>query len=59
MKEGQAMNLNGTQQDMFHRTLAFVQDNLPAVIASLVFWALMGALLTCPVWLPALIESAH
>jgi hypothetical protein len=53
------MNLNGTHQGLFHRSLAFVQDNLPAVIASLVFWALMVGLLTIPAWLPAVIESAH
>ncbi len=53
------MNLNGTHQDLFHRSLAFIQDNLPAVIASLVFWSIMVALLTCPAWLPAVIESVH
>lgn len=51
------MNLNGYQQDTFHRTLHFLRSALGGAFSLLLFWALLIGIITCPIWLPALIEA--
>lgn len=50
------MNWNNSQQTLIQRTWDFVNEHMLSAIIGLAFWVLLIALISCPVWLPAVVE---
>lgn len=51
------MNWNSSQQSLVQRTLNFINEHMLSAAIGLVFWAMLIALISCPVWLPALVDQ--
>jgi len=54
---GAPMNFNPGHSNEFIRSLAAFCRELSGLVGTLIFWLLMIALLSCPAWLPGIIEN--
>lgn len=51
------MDLNTTHQNEWSKSAIQVRSGIGTILAIVIFWAIMLALISCPAWLPGLIES--
>jgi len=51
------LNLIRTNTNEFLRTLAALWREAANLLATFLFWLVMIGLVSCPVWLPPLVES--
>jgi hypothetical protein len=50
------MNLQTTQQNEANQIFQNTSHELRSLLATVVFWAFMLSLVTCPAWLPGVVE---
>ena len=53
------MNLYDVGQNSLHHRIGSLFNHLLSVLGFIIFWAFMFALLTCPSWLPPLVDKIH
>ena len=53
------MNIFDVRQNSFNHRVVALLNHVIKLVGFIVFWAFMFALLTCPSWLPALVEKIH
>jgi hypothetical protein len=56
---GVTMNLYDVSQNSFHHRIGYLLNHILSVLGFIIFWAFMFALLTCPSWLPPLVDKIH
>ncbi len=52
------MNHNETRHIFSQQFAALVGGKLVVILATILFWSMLLALLSCPAWLPGLIEHS-
>jgi len=53
------MNLNQIGQNGMHHLIGSLFSRVLRLLGFIIFWVFMFALLTCPSWLPALVDKIH
>ncbi len=51
------MNLNEIWLDLPHQEILFYLNQALNLIGTFFFWVFMLAIITCPVWVPTLVEG--
>jgi hypothetical protein len=53
------MNIFDVRNNSFNHRVGSVFNHVVSVVGFIIFWTFMFALLTCPTWLPALVDKIH
>ena len=53
------MNFYDIRQNSLHHRIEVAVNHVLSVLGFIIFWAFLLALLTCPSWLPSLVEKIH
>jgi len=53
------MDIFNVNQNTFQHRVGSLFNHIISAVGFIIFWAFMFALLTCPSWLPALVDKIH